>query len=244
VGACPRLRNRGVDPQSALCVPVTILGRPVGVIHSTGPVGRPASGSTIREIEGLALQAGSRIGVLRAMSQSQLQAATDPLTGLLNRRSLEDRVRTLHDSGQPYAVAFADLDHFKDLNDTFGHDAGDRALRLFAAVLRRVVRDGDIVARFGGEEFVVVLAGGDVDSAGPILRRIREELALAVTGGDVPPFTASFGLVDSSYDGELAELLRTADVGLLQAKSDGRDCVVTPDRVDSVLHLVRADPTN
>ena len=91
--------------------------------------------------------------MLRAFSKSEVQAHTDPLTGLMNRRSLEVQVRALTEEDRPYIVAYGDLDHFKQLNDVYGHDAGDRALRLFARVAHSLRPNTS--ARYGGEEFVV-----------------------------------------------------------------------------------------
>ncbi len=120
----------------------------------------------------------------------------------------------------------ADLDHFKDLNDTFGHDTGDRALRLFARVLRSAVRDADIVARHGGEEFVIVLPGADATQSAPVLHRLRERLAGALADAQLPVFTVSLGLVDSTANDDLSELIKLADSALMRAKADGRDRVV------------------
>ena len=115
--------------------------------------------------------------MLRAFEVSQTQANSDSLTGLMTRRSLETAVRELHATGTPYAVAYGDLDHFKNLNDAFGHAAGDRALRTFSQVLRDSLRPVDIAGRYGGEEFVIVLPDCPVEEAHQVLERVRERLA-------------------------------------------------------------------
>ncbi len=90
-------------------------------------------------------------------------------------------------------VAYGDLDHFKLLNDVHGHDAGDRALRFFARVLRDSVRTNDIPARYGGEEFIAVLPDCSLDNAAVVIERIRTRLRTTLADGTVPPFTVSFG---------------------------------------------------
>jgi diguanylate cyclase (GGDEF)-like protein len=177
-------------------------------------------------MEALAEQAGLRIGVLRAMASSQLQATTDPLTGLLNRRSLEADLSVLHSGDHRFAVAFIDLDHFKVLNDTFGHETGDRALRSFARVLRSTARESDLVCRWGGEEFVIVFPDASAAQVEPIAQRIAGNLADAVLTGDVPPFTISVGLADSDSASEPAEVIRAADEAMFRAKQNGRDRIV------------------
>lgn len=233
LASCPKLRERELDDgYVALCVPVNVLGTPSAVLHAV----RDSAGSTPAELaaeatslEGVAVRFGARLGLMRAMSQSQMQADTDPLTGLLNRRAMENQVREMRTEHTMFGVAMADLDHFKDLNDTFGHDTGDRALRLFARVLRSAVRDADIVARHGGEEFVIVLPGADVTRSAPVLHRLQERLAEALADAQLPTFTVSIGLVDSSYNSDLSELVNLADRALMQAKSDGRDRIVIGD---------------
>ncbi len=228
--ACPRLSERDGEPTSAMCVPVTVLGTPMGVLHLTGPASEVPDPAVRADAEVLAEQAGSRIGVLRAMAASQLQATTDPLTGLLNRRSLEVELQTMRDRGSEYAVAFLDLDHFKDLNDTFGHEAGDRALRSFARVLRRTVRSEDIVCRYGGEEFVVVMPDSTAADSEGLFRRVSEELAAVVATGEVSPFTVSVGLADSLASMDTTEVVRLADAAMFRAKQAGRNRITVAEQ--------------
>ena len=222
---CPFLRGR-TDEVWAMCVPVSIAGRTTGVLHVQRPVESLTPAETDRGWELIARKAGDRIGMLRAFARSETQARTDPLTGLLNRRSLEARARDLADEGLPFVVAYGDLDQFKLLNDVHGHDTGDRALRLFARVLRDSVRPNDIPARYGGEEFVTVLPDCALDNAVVVIERIRARLSAELEGGAVPPFTVSFGLAASEAGFTFGETVDAADQALLRAKRDGRDRIV------------------
>lgn len=180
--ACPKLRGRPGGAVSGLCVPVSIMGRTVGVIHATGKPDATVTDDTVTGAETLAKLAGARLGLLRVMAETQLQAATDNLTGLLNRRSFEQQVTAIRAKDPVLALAMADLDHLKILNDTYGHETGDRALRLFAQVLSGSVRAQDLVCRHGGEEFVVALAGCTAASSRDILESVRTRLVAAITG--------------------------------------------------------------
>lgn len=219
------MAERGEDAISATCMPVTILGTPMGVIHTTGEVESLPSVAEVGDLEALAEQAGYRIGVLRAMASSQLQATTDPLTGLLNRRSLEAELDEIGEGHGEFAAAFLDLDHFKDLNDTFGHDTGDRVLRSFASSLRRCARERDMIARYGGEEFVVLFSDASMGVAGSFFERLQKELAAVSERGDLPAHTASAGVADSSLTEEVREVLRLADLAMYRAKQEGRNAV-------------------
>jgi diguanylate cyclase (GGDEF)-like protein/PAS domain S-box-containing protein len=222
LNACPKLRDRASGPCSAACVPVSFMGRALGVLHATGPDGAPPDREQVAQLVTLATQAGARIGTVRAFEKTQLQAATDSLTGLINRRTFEREIRSMLSAGCQMALAVADLDYFKAINDTFGHEAGDRALRLFAQVAREAMRDSDIIARWGGEEFVFALPDLDRERAVEVIDRLRLKLAGAHRG-DHPKFTASFGLSDSTQSTKLEELILIADAGLYQSKNEGRD---------------------
>src|SRR5208283_3660498 len=131
----------------------------------------------------------------------------------------------------PVAVAMADLDHFKTLNDTYGHETGDRALRLFARVLRDCLRGSDLISRYGGEEFAIAFPDCSAVDAGRALNTVRAQLDAAITVGGLPKFTASFGITDAEPGEELTTVLRRADGALMTAKHQGRDRVVLHDAV-------------
>jgi diguanylate cyclase (GGDEF)-like protein len=235
INACPYVKGRPSGDLSAACVPISLTGRTSGVVHATGPDGVEVTAIETQYLEITSRLAAERIAILRAFEKSETQARTDPLTGLWNRRSLENRVRDLAREGTRYALAYGDLDHFKVLNDTHGHEAGDQALRLFAGVLSDTVRPGDVIARYGGEEFVIVLPDCAVETATKVLERLREQLAITLTTGRVPPFTVSFGLASSidadTFDGVVA----LADQALLAAKQSGRNRTVVAPHLHTVI---------
>ncbi|MDW5416121.1 diguanylate cyclase [Iodobacter sp. CM08] len=222
---CRYMRGRESGDCSAVCIPLTSIGQGVGILHLIGPAGQLPDEAEMQRASAIAAHAGMRLGVLRVMSESQLQARTDPLTGLLNRRSLENQAARALGLPEPACVAFADIDHFKRLNDSYGHDTGDRALRLFARVLKEALRPGDIVGRFGGEEFVVVFPNTDEAGALCGLERVRAALECRIAIAGLPVFTASFGLAAAFGPIEFNELVRTADMALLEAKRTGRNKV-------------------
>jgi diguanylate cyclase (GGDEF)-like protein len=180
----------------------------------------------IQAIYGAELERERRIAMERL-------ADTDPLTGLWNRRYLDRRLRELSAAGRPVAVALVDVDHFKQVNDAFSHDAGDRALCRIAALARLHVagdEDGEgFVARLGGEEFALVLPVGD----GEVARRRCEALRAHVEADDwdlIAPgarITVSIGLALGSGGEAPSVLLARADARLYEAKRAGRDRVVS-----------------
>lgn len=221
--ACPYLRERPGE-RAAVCQPLSIGGRSLGVVHVTFD-GDPPGDEPLVALDLLGRRAGDRLSMLRAFAESESQARIDPLTGLRNRRSLDEEVRAL-DGGPSYCVAYVDLDHFKRLNDTHGHEVGDRALHLFARVLVDGVRPEDLVCRYGGEEFLVVLPDCDLAAARTVVERIRTMMASALSEAGLPPFTASVGVAASSQGAGFSAVVALADAALLRAKATGRDRVV------------------
>jgi diguanylate cyclase (GGDEF)-like protein len=233
LNACPYLKARPSGECSAVCLPLSIAGRTVGVTHAIGPDGSPPEESDVDSLNYTTRRGAERIAMIRAFATSQTQAQTDPLTGLLNRRSLENAVRDLRDQGIAYSLAYGDLDHFKVLNDTHGHEVGDQALRVFARVLRTALRPNDIAARYGGEEFVVILPDCETNGAASVLERVRESLALDLSAGVVPPFTVTFGVASTAYASDFEQIVSIADHALLDAKAAGRNRVCVARLVDA-----------
>jgi diguanylate cyclase (GGDEF)-like protein len=157
---------------------------------------------------------------------------SDPLTGLPNRRHLDAalaaRLEDLRRYGWPFGLLIADIDHFKAVNDHYGHDAGDAALRSVAATIGGGVRSGDIAGRWGGEEFVVLANGGDERSLGEIAERLRALVASSrvMVGGSQVSIRISVGAAAAHRSDGPHELLARADAALYDAKAAGRDRVV------------------
>jgi diguanylate cyclase (GGDEF)-like protein len=169
---------------------------------------------------------GTRLAMVRVLNEREFQASTDPLTGLLNRRMLENHARALRLQQRQFTVAMGDLDLFKKLNDTHGHDTGDRALRAFSGVLRATLRDEDLAGRYGGEEFLILLPDCAPAAAHAVLERVRLDLGPTILQGGLPSFTVSFGVAADDPDVPLDEIVARADTALYQAKEAGRDRIV------------------
>jgi len=171
---------------------------------------------------------------LREKVQQSIELALfDPLTGLNNRRFLENHLSTMIENARmrraPLTLMILDIDHFKSVNDTYGHDCGDEVLKGFADRLRGIIRGGDLLCRLGGEEFVIVMPGVNAQAASRIAERARqaieqEAFVMAATGQTIP-ITASIGLAERRDDTNPHELYRRADQALYRSKSEGRNRV-------------------
>lgn len=167
-----------------------------------------------------------------ALSDAEKRAQTDPLTGVLNRRSLVERLEAAclraRARGLPIALLFIDLDHFKEINDSHGHPAGDACLRAIIDPIHAELRQSDVIGRYGGEEFVVILSSADASAAQPIAERIRNRVAeIRVEGfGEPIRLTCSIGVATSDTLGVWGEhLIARADAAVYDAKRSGRNRV-------------------
>ena len=186
-----------------------------------------------RSIAGLQQQAYSLSSEMRdrqAVEQALHEVNFDRLTGLPNRNVFQDRlehaVRQSHRSGLPLALLFIDLDHFKEINDTMGHEVGDVLLKQVGQRLLGYVRDSDTVARLGGDEFIVTLSDlHDVDTVTDVANKIRNDLSQPFSlGGELAYISASIGITIYPRDAHSAsELLRNADQAMYQSKDQGRN---------------------
>jgi diguanylate cyclase (GGDEF)-like protein len=161
----------------------------------------------------------------------RVKATVDPLTQVLNRGALEEALLEELDRGHTFAVMFVDVDHFKKINDKYGHDTGDNVLRALGAHLKRTIRSNDIAGRYGGEEFVVCLAKCDPNFAPTIAERHREWIEKIPFPPENHPdkITVSIGVAvfnPDVPDSSLSELLKRADAALYQAKHRGRNRVI------------------
>jgi diguanylate cyclase (GGDEF)-like protein/PAS domain S-box-containing protein len=201
---------------------------PVEVTAKIVEFGRPYLLSIVRDITERRL---AEAEVLKLQEQLREQAQHDPLTGLYNRRYLEEtmgrEIIRAERYGQPIGVVICDLDYFKLVNDTYGHLVGDEVLRAFAELLRTHSRGSDIVCRFGGEEFLLLLFDTPPDIAYQRAEELRASLAAQQIGKSVIRVTASFGVASYPVDGKTQdELISAVDAAMYQAKKTGRNRVV------------------
>jgi diguanylate cyclase (GGDEF)-like protein len=218
-----------------LCVPLTVQGETLGLLVVIGNIGEDTTHHVRRHQ--LAIMAGESIKLclsnLRLREKLREQATHDPLTKLFNRRYLEDSLpRELYRAkrlNSPLCVAMLDLDHFKQFNDTFGHEAGDTLLRELGQLLCETMRKSDIPCRYGGEEFVLVMPDSSLEDTLQRLNQVCLQVKkMEIRHSDqlLGTMTVSAGVAGTPKHGSTcSELLRAADEALYAAKQAGRDCV-------------------
>jgi diguanylate cyclase (GGDEF)-like protein len=233
----------GSIPEAYVCLPLAALGETLGILHISATNSADFTATTLAMIQQAGEYAALRLANLRLREKLHDQSIRDPLTGLYNRRFLEATLeQELHRSGRHHTglgIIMADIDKFKSFNDSFGHTAGDIVLKEVAAMLRRSVRTEDIVCRYGGEEFLVVLPDTSLESVSERAEQVREAIAkldLQHAGHSLGKVTASFG-ISFSQDGVLTPeiLLRYADEALYESKRRGCNCVSLSDSVTNLL---------
>ena len=221
----------------ALCVPLMVASETLGVLHVHLAANAPPGPDTAAHRQvALAFAEQAALGLANVQLRAVLreQAIRDPLTGLLNRRYLEEvlihEFRRAARDRYPVGVIMLDVDHFKHVNDTYGHDAGDTVLRALGTLLLGMVRAGDIVCRYGGEEFVLILPTAALPAVINRAEIIRREVSLLqITHRDLelPPITISLGAsVVTDVHASVNEALTRADAALYAAKRAGRNRVV------------------
>ncbi len=229
-----------------LCIPILAQGEALGILHFQATDEAPTLGDSELSFKTtFAGQVGLSVANIRLREALRSQSIKDPLTGLYNRRylteMLERETRRAVRSEQSLGVLMLDLDHFKKFNDTYGHDAGDAVLRETASFLSKSIRAEDIVCRYGGEEFVVILPTADLNASHARGERIRaklRELTVLHHGQSLGMITISVGVAALPVHGTSPkDLLSAADAALYRAKREGRDRVVSaapPQEVENV----------
>jgi len=206
--------------------PLTTRGHGDGVLVAVSTTSDDFDQADLDVTAALVGQGASAYANARLFAQVQQLATTDGLTGVNNRRHFFDLARRqlslARRNHRPLAALMIDIDHFKRINDTHGHGAGDDVIRTVAQTLQGSIRDPDVLGRYGGEEFAVIMSEMHGDAI-----EIAERLRAAVASGPIGSIrvTVSIGVAELKPDDELEGLLARADEALYSAKAAGRDCV-------------------
>jgi diguanylate cyclase (GGDEF)-like protein len=211
--------------RSMLCIPLLVRRQPIGVICAT----HPEKGWFTKDHEELLCFLANSVVLDVENARLYRMAITDSLTGVFNRQHLAERLKEevdrAHRYRTPLAVLILDLDHFKAVNDQFGHAGGDRAIEEVANRMVAVVREVDLVARYGGDEFVAILPNTGRDGAETAARRLLESIRATPVGtgrGEVTLTVTIGGSVLNRHE-EARDLLARSDAALYQAKKEGRN---------------------
>jgi diguanylate cyclase (GGDEF)-like protein len=236
---CP---HASITKNSYLCVPVMTQGGTAGILHlqSMSSTREPFE-SELLMTSSFAEQVGLSIANIKLQEALRQQSTRDALTGLYNRRYLEEsmerEIRRAARSDQPVGIIMFDLDHFKTFNDTFGHDAGDSVLREVGSFLQKSVRAEDVPCRFGGEEFLLILPGADLEGTHSRAERLRsqvKQLSVMHQGKPLGTITISVGVAAFPGHGSaIKDLIAAADGALYAAKRGGRDRVISAEIIET-----------
>lgn len=236
---CAHIDGSGVlDP---ICVPLTAQGETIGLLYFEGREDAAENRPTpLVYLELLAENVGLALANLRLRDALREKALIDPLTGLANRHQLEaslpQQLAEAERSGAPLSCLMLDVDHFKQFNDSYGHEAGDEVLRAVGKLLANSVLLDGMAFRYGGEEFLLLMPGFDLDRAfarGEQIRQRLRALQIRHDGRTLGPISASFGVATYPDHGAASSLVQTADAAPLRAKEEGRDRIVSAIARDS-----------
>lgn len=216
-----------------ICVPLIVRSQVLGLLNFSAAPGHVITSyqqQVINNFSEAVKLSLSNIQLKEALSE---QATHDPLTGLFNRRYLYDvlpqMLQLAARTKKILSICMLDIDFFKRINDLFGHDSGDEVLKHVGELLKNSFREGDIVCRFGGEEFIIVLAGSDLEHTVTKMEKIRLEIAniqMNVKNRSLPQITVSIGIAEVPQHGKtMSEILHAADAALYTAKEAGRNMV-------------------
>jgi diguanylate cyclase (GGDEF)-like protein len=216
-----------------ICIPLIVNTQVIGILNFNIP--SKLSITTYMEEIIISFSNAIKLSIEnnKMFEQLQEQSIHDPLTKLFNRRYLDEvlssELRKMFRDKLSLCVAMLDLDHFKNFNDSFGHEAGDIVLKFIGEYLNNTHRGGDVACRFGGEEFVLVFPNTEIDKVLPRLEQIRNDIKnqkIQYNGITLPSITISIGVAQAPLHGATAEdIIRAADKALYSAKQSGRDKV-------------------
>jgi diguanylate cyclase (GGDEF)-like protein len=214
--------------ETSVCQPLLVGGQVIGSVLVV--TDNPIDGYRRGRISESIVQATPILANQRNLNLAETRAASDALTGLPNRRSADATLKRMAAHAgraiSPLAAILLDLDHFKVINDRYGHESGDKVLALVGRILNSTIRGSDFAARFGGEEFLILLPDTDREGAVTVAEKIRSEIARSEVPGIGGPLAASLGVAILPGDAsESDELLRKADRALYTAKESGRNRV-------------------
>jgi diguanylate cyclase (GGDEF)-like protein len=222
----------------ATCVPSLVGGQVIGsvLVRHVDPLA-PGDDGRIRDSVS---QAGPVLANLRTLEKAERHAATDALTGMANARAVQDTLKRMvahaQRTGQPLTAVMVDLDHFKALNDVYGHERGNEALAAVGQVLGSGVRASDFAGRYGGEEFIMLLPDTTRDGGVVLAEKVRRAIAALALPEIDRAITASFGVATLPEDAsDASTLVRAADRALYRAKADGRNRVAAGAQIERVM---------
>jgi diguanylate cyclase (GGDEF)-like protein len=218
--------------ETSLCVPLIAQGEAIGLLSFQNITADNAPSRAYLELMAEAL--GLALANQRLRDALLEKALFDPLTGLRNRHHLEDTLQTQTTqamrSGVPLSCMMIDIDHFKSINDRFGHEAGDLVIKTVASIVQRAAHDNGLAFRYGGEEFLVLLSGADEAEAYACAQKIYSgvhELSIRYGLTEIGPVDVSIGIASYPQHTQTDNLLRAADVALYRAKELGRARIVS-----------------